>query len=206
MRINITKGYFLSFLLAGIAIILLILGTKIRFDLAKNNKLEDLTLEDCQDCRYVTGTIREYAGCYINQRKQTFSGAGIYYIDGLLGAEYEVYTVKLKDGSYISVYIKDEDTLNCLNSYVNGIGKDAFIEGKITKLPTELNYEWLKSALGKSTKEEIEKLVSPVYAIIETDFSKEKKILDWGLLCLFLSAVLFLHCGGIRNLLQKNTM
>lgn len=205
MTINITKGYFLSFLLAGIAVILLILGIKIRFELAKNNKLEDLTREDCQDCRYVTGAIREYAGYYINQRKQTFSGTGTCYIN-LLGADYEVYTVKLKDGSYISVYIKNKDTLNCLNSYVNGMGEDAFFEGKITKLPTELNYEWLKSALGKNTKEEVEKLVSPVYAIIETDFSKEKKILDWGLLCLFLSAVLFLHCGGIRNLLQKNTM
>lgn len=155
--------------------------------------LENLTTGNTQKGRYVKGTVTEYAGVRAtNLGNGSFNGVSVTFLNASL-EEIDFYTVKLQDGQYITLMTSDRDTKNALEAYNGGIGNSVYIEGEIASPVTELNYDWLQKALGKSSRKEVEELVSPQYAIKETDFSKKGMGMLYGLGCILTAAILFLY-------------
>lgn len=192
MEITLKKRHIAAALLIITGILFFAGGMKEYYNVKTAIPLENLTTGNIQKGKYVKGTVTEYAGFVpASLGRGSFRGVSVTFLDAAVN-EIDFYTVRLKDGQYITLMTADRKTKKALENYDNGIGNNAYIEGEITSPVTELNYNWLQTALGKGSREEVEELVFPQYAIAETDFSKKGMGMLYGLGCVLTAAILFL--------------
>lgn len=176
-------------------------GIRERYNVKTVTSIENITAENIRKGRYVNGPIMQYAG-FVPESLASgeFRGVSTTFLNAAF-REIDFYTVQLNDGHYITVMVEDRGTKYALETYENGIGNSAYIEGVITTPQTFLNYEWLETALGKNSREEVEELVFPQYAIKQIDFAEEGKGVYYGFGCILTAAIIFLY-----DKLQKTGM
>lgn len=191
MEITLSKRHIAAAIFIIIGVLFFVDGMKGYYNVKTAVSLENLTSTGVQKGRYVKGTVTEYAGfAPPGLARGKFRGVSVTFLGGFL-QEIDFYTLKLKDGKYITLMTADSETKRALEGYNKGLGNSAYIEGEITSPVTELNYNWLQTALGKSSRKEVEELVSAQYAIKETDFSKREMGMFYGLGCVLTAAILF---------------
>ena len=148
-------------------------------------------MNELQKGKYVKGTVTEYAGFVPASLGQgSFRGVSTTFLGGGF-SDIDFYTIRIKDGRYITLMVSNTGTKKLLEGYDQGHGDSVYIEGEITSPVTGLNYNWLQTALGKSSREEVEELVSAQYAIKETDFSQKGMGMFYALGCMATAAILF---------------
>lgn len=160
--------------------------------------LEALSSKNVQKGQYIKGTVNEYCGVMVGK---TFHGESVSFSS--FTGELDYYTVKLRDGKYITLMTKYDGTEGRLEKYRNGVGSYAYIEGVITSPVTELNYPWLQRALGKNSQEEVEELVLSQYAIKERDFSQVGRGMIYGLGVIVTAAIIYVSGIIEKNIVEK---
>lgn len=191
MEITLNRRHIAAILFIITGLVFFADGMKGYYNVKTAISLENLTTDNIQKGRYVKGIVTEYAGFAPASLGQgTFRGVSVTFLGGGF-SDIDFYTIRIKDGRYITLMVSDTGTKNLLEEYDNGIGNSVYIEGEITSPATELNYNWLQTALGKSSREEVEELVSAQYAIKETDFSKKGMGMLYALGCIVTAAILF---------------
>jgi hypothetical protein len=158
-------------LVAGI--ILFVLGGRKELSMREAVNLRTLTAEQLKSQTYVNGVISEYL-----QYSGKGSGESNEQIN-LVKSDMHTYTMRLADGSYVDIWVTDSIQKQ-LDTYENGRGTTAYLEGKIVSDDDTHNVEWLKSALGVDTEKEVFEKVSKDYHIEAVTFKSERKLLKLG--------------------------
>ena len=181
------------------------IGGMVDYYNAKNPiPLESLSSEDVQRGKYVKGIVNEYCGLMgEGVKEEEFIGTSVSYV-GFLGIK-DFYTIKLKDGKYITLMAEKPETKKTLEHYCNGRGNGTYIEGMITGPVTELNYEWLQNALGQNSREKVEEIVLTRYAIKEHDFSQSGIGMRYGL-GFIVSALILIVAEKIEKIIIKKNI
>lgn len=194
--INLDKGYIISLILAVIGLVLVVSGLKKYFLIEQSLPINELRFEQCKEGLYVEGEITEYAGKKLVENGR-FLGESMTLMAGF--KEYRVYTVKILEDKYISVLISDKKLLKKLEEYEQGCGNGAYLEGKIVKSSTGLNYQWLQGAFGTEDTEVIKEKVSSVYEIHQVSFKQEKMLIAYGATLSIIALFIFMASGGVKN-------
>lgn len=185
-----------------IGTIILLIGMWDYYNVKTAMPLEFLTSENIEKGKYVKGVINEYCGVVVEGiNYDYFTGESAHYMS-LMG-ELAFYTVKLKNGQYITLMAKNEATKVTLENFKDGVGGSVYIEGVITSPVTELNYPWLQTALGKESQEEVNELVYSQYAIREHNFSYIGVGMLCGLAFLFTALVMVISDRIEKHVMEK---
>lgn len=191
MEITLNKRHIAAAVLIVIGALFFISGMRGYYNVKTAYSLEHLTMNELQKGKYVKGTVTEYAGFVPASLGQgSFRGVSTTFLGGGF-SDIDFYTIRIKDGRYITLMVSNTGTKKLLEGYDQGHGDSVYIEGEITSPVTGLNYNWLQTALGKSSREEVEELVSAQYAIKETDFSQKGMGMFYALGCMATAAILF---------------
>jgi hypothetical protein len=159
-------------LVAGI--IFFVLGGRKELNMRAAVNLRTLTAEQLKSQTYVNGVIGEYL-----QYSDTGSGESNEQMN-LVKSDMHTYTMRLADGSYVDIWVTDSIQKQ-LDTYENGRGTTAYMEGKIVSDADTHNVEWLKSALGVDSEQEVFEKVSKDYHIEAVTFKSERKMLKLGI-------------------------
>ena len=188
-------------LVAGVC---LFIGGRVDYYNSQNPiPLESLTSRDMERGTYVKGIVNEYCG-FMGEgiKEDEFIGQSVSYV-GIFGIK-DFYTIKLKDGKYITLMAEKPETKKTLEHYRNGRGDGIYIEGMITWPVTELNYEWLQKALDKNSPEEVKEIVLTQYAIKEHDFSKKGIGMQYGFGFIATALILIVAEKIEKMIIKKN--
>lgn len=163
-----------------------------------------IKLETLKKGDYVTGDINTLLGEYVQTLgEDSFSGQSIGYTSLFLQSS-NFYTIPIGDGTqYMTLLLSDkEGKMFEKMTDIPQEGITVAIVGKIVKLPTEINYEWMKTALKVNTNQEINKMVSPLYGIKLVDKEAVQNAWKKGLSILFTGILLLTLFGNLDKVVS----
>ncbi len=193
-NINLTWGYIICFLFCIVGAVMSIMGIYRQVGIASAHPLQTLHTNNIRQGDYVSGYIDEIV-------------MGDFAVQGVvmrLPAVYDIYTIKIADERYITMYISDPNTLGALEGFVDGVGEAVYIEGRILP-PMSSNFidSWFVGARGISDQSEIERLVISDLAIIQTDLDGNKNMIILGMFLVVGGLIIFWRCGGTSGLVRR---
>lgn len=202
IRIQITKGYLLTFLFLVLGLFHFYHGVKMYCNSKNAVLLSELKFDECTAGQYVQGTV----DTYVVKKIETL-GADPYYGEcavfiNEMGTEYHCYTIPIAEHKYIRIMVKDKEKTAALEEFVQGQGKGIYMEGEIVNSPLSSGYEWYKDVEGWE-HQELGKTVHPQYVIKEISFQEKIKRIYIGIALLIAAIGCFKLAGGRENLIIR---
>lgn len=141
--------------------------------------------------QYVKGTISECVTVPVFDRQDLMSGSSGEMIG--MGRTYICYTVPISRDRYIRIWIYDKETLEGMESIVDGRQIEVAFTGQVKKGGLSLNAEWY----NWNPEFDQSKIVSD-YSVWQTTAETEKNLCIGGFLGMMIAALIYFSYGRIR--------
>lgn len=195
--VEISILHIISAILTAAGFVLLMYGlySCYRYNTAKS--ISAINTDRITEGRYVKGKLTKYIGKEVDGIDgENFYGVSRSVYKGL--TKYDVYTIPTFNKKYIALYVNDNDTLDKLETYNDGVGSSVEFVGQVIKDDYQPNYEfWQDSGLFEGQEDMNSKLFSK-YVVKEIDYSKRLSHIYQGLSLWLVALILFNLAGRIN--------
>lgn len=204
MRFHYSKGYIVSclFFILGLYFCLDSLYTYYLKSTAI--PIETLNSENCKVGKYVYGDIASYVvAAYDTPDGKAYNGVSA--VIASWNGQYAEYTVPIADNCYIRFLTASQNTINVLHIFSNLQQQPYYMEGRVVKSEVGLNEGFYEHSEQFRNVDYHDAIIEE-FCIQEISFDSymffDRQVKKWetGIPLLFISFILFLLSGGVRNL------
>lgn len=193
--IELSKWHIAAFILLGIGMLFLLGGISALIQFREALNLSRLDTEDLRSGKYVKGEIRRYAGKK-SELVDVFLGVSGSYGYGF--TFYDAYTIPVENGKFVEVLIKDEELLDQMEAYDNGIGNGVFFVGRVEKPRYRYNYDFWKDSSVFASVDDAKERICNKYVIRQTHSEGIRYRIYAGLSLVLTACIIIKGCGGVK--------
>ncbi len=199
MKVLVSKGGVLWGVLLLVGCILLVTGIFAQRKYASAVNFSQLDPNQYEYGDYVVGDIYSFLKKKVADSENAHgTGVSMEYIGF---GTYEVYTIPIKNNTYVRIMVEDLETKNLLEAACIKEGEPIPFEGEIIKSPISLNKDWYAGIDGVDIGD-----IAPDFVIKQTDIRKKSNKIYCGVGILMIGIVLP-FTGVLKNaILIENTM